>query len=452
MRAIYPRRMGLPFQRDYEDIERRGAPVTLGIILVNVAVYLVSSYENGFLAVSDAWVNAFAFVPAYFARPEHLYRLFTSMFLHANLAHIFFNMLYLYTFGKSVEAVLGSERYFLLYFASGILASVFHTAFLPIEGASSAFVPALGASGAISGVLGAYLLLFPGTRLTMCFFYVFIPLCFTMKAAAYLVFWFALQILQGFLGASLGVAVFAHAGGFIGGLALLPVLVSEERIGLLRLYSSMHYFFRNIFFTERGFTRLSKAVVAVLIGLVAAAAVYSAVEAETTGGVNKVLTVSVTGRGVNDSESVIIQLQPGGVLDVTPISSSGVRVVVNRLRAANLLYNSQAAGKSISVDKSLRGVVNGLPVEITIKANLSFDSYGLLDRGQGHVTTDVLACDAYGRCTVSGKGSYDFSVSSEATMAGFKGIPIAELALLSLASSLAAVVNVLRAERYAIVE
>ncbi|NAZ25038.1 MAG: rhomboid family intramembrane serine protease, partial [Thermofilum sp.] len=117
--------MGLPLPGSLEELQRAKAPVTLSLVIINTLVYLATSYENMFLEVSDKWVGMFAFVPAYFAKPEHLYRLFTSMFLHANLAHIFFNMLFLYTFGKGVEAVLGSRRYLVLYLLSGILASFF---------------------------------------------------------------------------------------------------------------------------------------------------------------------------------------------------------------------------------------------------------------------------------------------------------------------------------------
>ena len=445
--------MGLPLPGSLEELQRAKAPVTLSLVIINTLVYLATSYENMFLEVSDKWVGMFAFVPAYFAKPEHLYRLFTSMFLHANLAHIFFNMLFLYTFGKGVEAVLGSRRYLVLYLLSGILASFFHTAFLPLEGASSAFVPALGASGAISGVLGAYLLLFPGTRLSMCFFFFIIPICFTMRASAYLIFWFATQILQGLLpGASLGVAVFAHAGGFIGGIALLPLLVSSERLGLLRFYSSMFSFFRNIFFPERGIYRTGKYIVAFLIGLVAVVAVYSAIAAEIMGGISKVLTFNVTHDNTSESESIIMQLSPGGKLDVTPIASSGVRVVVNRLKALNVLYMVEEAGKTLSIQRDARRPVNGVPVDISLRASFSYDQYGLLDSGTGFLTTDVLACDPYGYCSISGTNSYQFSVSTEETIVGFKGIPIVELSIISFVASVFAVQNVLRAERYAIIE
>ena len=438
--------MGLPIPGG----EFRGrSPATIWLILINIAVYLFTSYENSFIAISDRWVGAGAFIPALIAKPDQAYRLVLSMFLHANLLHIFFNMLFLYNFGKPVESAIGSSRYLILYFLSGFLSEVFHTAFIPLEGAYSALVPAIGASGAISGVLGAYLLLFPGTKLRMCFFYFFFPLCFTMRAAAYLIFWFALQIFQGYVGESLGVAVFAHAGGFIGGLALLPLFIKEERLQLLRTYTSMQNLFYRVFFFKPGLSSASKLIVSLLIGIVAAGAAYSAVYAEKTGGVSKILNFSVKSGGLSESESVNIQLQ-GKNIKIAPIASDNVRVVVNRLNAAGLIY-SRENSRTVEIDRQTTGVVNNIPVRIYIKASLSFDESGILDSGKGYISTDVLRCDQYGRCVVGGERSYEFEVSTEAKISGFKGMPISELSLISLLMSIVAIVNIGRSEHYAII-
>ena len=432
-----------------QDLERERPTVTLGLVLVNVAVYLVTSLRGGFLETTEEWVQAGAFVPALISQPEHWYRLLTSMFLHANLAHIFFNMLFLYYFGKHVESALGHARYLALYLLSGLLAEVFHTAFLPLEGPSSALVPAPGASGAISGVLGAYLLLFPGTRLSMCFFYFFVPICFTTRAYAYLIFWFATQVVQGYLGASLGVAVFAHAGGFIGGLALLPILLSGERVEALRVYASLRRFFFDVFFVKPGLSTAAKALLIGLLLSVAAGALYSAASAASARTVSKVLGVSVGYGGSVENESVIIQLDSGAV-SVTPIASSGVRVVVNRLNAMNLLYNEANAGKSISVETSTRVRVQGVPVRVHLKAQLSYDEWGLLASAKGSMVTDVLQCGYYG-CVLGDQETFSFEAVTERSWVGYQGIPVVELALVSLASCLASVLAVLRAERYEVI-
>ncbi|RLF01514.1 MAG: rhomboid family intramembrane serine protease, partial [Thermoprotei archaeon] len=181
--------LGIVYPSEPEIRVRLPPPrVTTLIIIINAIVYVLTSFENSLVQVSTSWLYWGAFIPVYLTAPLQLYRLITSMFMHANLFHIFFNMLYLYFFGKSVESVLGGKRYLALYLASGLVAEIFHTAFIPVEGYLSAVTPAVGASGAISGVLGAYLLLFPGSRLTMCFFYLYFPVCLTLNAAAYLIF------------------------------------------------------------------------------------------------------------------------------------------------------------------------------------------------------------------------------------------------------------------------
>jgi membrane associated rhomboid family serine protease len=85
---------------------------------------------------------------------------FSSMFMHANFWHLFFNMVYLWTFGRRVEDACGSWRFLGFYLLAGMLADVGSVLFDP----SIDWRPSVGASGAISGVLGAYLLLFPTAK------------------------------------------------------------------------------------------------------------------------------------------------------------------------------------------------------------------------------------------------------------------------------------------------
>lgn len=75
------------------------------------------------------------------------YRLFTAMFLHANEAHLLFNALALYSFGRSVEAYFGTGRFGLIYLLGGLCGSVF--SFIFTQGIS------VGASGALFAIFGA---------------------------------------------------------------------------------------------------------------------------------------------------------------------------------------------------------------------------------------------------------------------------------------------------------
>jgi membrane associated rhomboid family serine protease len=158
--------------------------------------------------------------------------LFTSMFLHGGFFHLGFNMLYLWIFGNNIEDVLGPVRFILFYLAAGLFAHAMHIAADP-----GSIIPTIGASGAISGVMGAYLILFPQARvMTLLWIFIFIQFLY-VPAYFIIIYWFALQLLRGFLsldkGLGGGVAWFAHIGGFLGGIFLI-FLMEGGRVYWLR--------------------------------------------------------------------------------------------------------------------------------------------------------------------------------------------------------------------------
>jgi len=132
---------------------------------------------------------------------------FTSLFLHGSVAHLAFNMLFLWIFGNNLEDRWGRLRYLLFYVGAGIAATLAFVLTSP-----GGAIPLIGASGAIAGVMGAYLVLFPRARILGLL--VIIPL--PLPAWAFLGFWFLSQ----FVGGSDGVAYAAHVGGFLFGMAV----------------------------------------------------------------------------------------------------------------------------------------------------------------------------------------------------------------------------------------
>ncbi|MBI5303513.1 MAG: rhomboid family intramembrane serine protease [Chloroflexi bacterium] len=165
--------------------------------------------------------------------------LFTSQFLHGGWAHIIGNMLFLWVFGDNIEDALGHFTYLAFYLASGV-AAAFAQAF--VSGASN--IPSIGASGAIAGVLGAYLLMYPFSRIR-----ILIPLFilfWTIQLPALIVigWWFVQQFFYGVgsLGEAGmgGIAFWAHIGGFVAGIVLiLPFLGrARQRRRVPRYYSS----------------------------------------------------------------------------------------------------------------------------------------------------------------------------------------------------------------------
>lgn len=210
--------------------------VTYGLIAANILVFFQE------ISLNPAELNRFfaiwALVPAEFTAsltgqtlispiPEWM-TLFTSQFLHGGLLHIAGNMLFLWIFGNNVEEQLGHVRYLGFYLACGVLAAL-------AQWYVSAYseVPSLGASGAIAGVMGAYILKFPGAKITTL-----IPLGIffwtaDIPAFFFIGVWFVQQAFAGVASLEVhssvgmesgGIAYWAHAGGFIAGAILGPIL------------------------------------------------------------------------------------------------------------------------------------------------------------------------------------------------------------------------------------
>ena len=136
--------------------------------------------------------------------------------------HFGVNMLFLWVFGDNVEDRFGHLRYLLFYLAAGLAA-----VWLQIAIDTTSTVPTIGASGAIAGVLGAYLLLFPYSRIRTAVVFFFITII-RIPAFLLLGFWFLLQFFGGLgsLGPSSqtgGVAYWAHIGGFLLGIAVVII-------------------------------------------------------------------------------------------------------------------------------------------------------------------------------------------------------------------------------------
>lgn len=178
----------------------------------------------------DAFVTEWGVVPyrlwhTIFAAPQRielwLLPTFSSMFLHGGWGHVLGNMLFLWVFGRSLESRIGTVRFTVLYFFSGIVAAFAQSAF-----ASDSTVPMIGASGAIAGVLGAYFVAYPRSSVTVLFPIAFFPLFFELPAILFLGVWFFEQIFSGALWAlsplaakAGGIAWFAHVGGFLAGVS-----------------------------------------------------------------------------------------------------------------------------------------------------------------------------------------------------------------------------------------
>ena len=210
--------------------------VTFGLIAINVLAFLYESSLPG--PALNGFLHLFAIVPRELSLsfagvqlnqpvPEWA-TLFTSQFLHGGLLHLGGNMLFLWIFGNNVEDKLGHVKYLIFYLTCGVLAGLAQWYF-----SQTSAIPSLGASGAIAGVMGAYILRFPKAEvLTLVPLGIFFP-TFRVPAFFFLGFWFLEQAFYGV--ASLeaptnigmesgGIAYWAHAGGFVFGAIIGPIL------------------------------------------------------------------------------------------------------------------------------------------------------------------------------------------------------------------------------------
>jgi membrane associated rhomboid family serine protease len=159
--------------------------------------------------------------------------------MHGDITHLGGNMLFLWIFGNNVEDSMGPFRYIVFYLLAGYAATALQTVVTLETAPGSADIPNLGASGAISGVLGAYLVILPNASVLTAIFLGFIFFLREIPAIFFLGIYFLFQLWQAsfqFLAPPQGggVAVFAHIGGFLFGLA--AIFLFKKRSPLRPVY------------------------------------------------------------------------------------------------------------------------------------------------------------------------------------------------------------------------
>jgi len=211
-----------------DSVRSRTFPyVNLAIIIAN---FLVFFYELSLGNEVDSFLRDWGVVPRfvtdYFDNPGDyplrvLFTPITAMFIHGGWFHILGNMIFLWVFGDNVEDAIGHVSYLFFYLLAGIAAA---TAQIWVD--SNSALPMVGASGAIAGVLGAYVVLYPRATIAAVIFPFFFW-AFPVPAFVLIGLWFFIQLLNGAasigtaVGASEGVAWWAHIGGFLAGLVLV---------------------------------------------------------------------------------------------------------------------------------------------------------------------------------------------------------------------------------------
>ncbi|MGQ9368560.1 rhomboid family intramembrane serine protease [Azospirillum sp. ST 5-10] len=212
----------------YDDNPTRRFPaVTLAIVALCVLVFAwqftLGPRAEALAVFSYGLVPALLFgyaeLPPQVAAVPPWATVVTSLFLHGGFLHLGGNMLYLWIFGNNVEDSMGRGRFVLFYLLCGVAAALAQSLAAP-----QSEVPMIGASGAIGGVLGAYLVLHPRANVRVLLWIVIFVTLVNVPAVIVLGVWFLGQILSGMATPTGGggVAFWAHVGGFIAGVVLIP--------------------------------------------------------------------------------------------------------------------------------------------------------------------------------------------------------------------------------------
>ena len=196
--------------------------VSVAIIVLNVIVFLFQLMDpSGYMLINEG-----AFIPREFFEGRNYWKIFTSMFMHGDIIHIFYNMWFFYVVADNCEKAMGHALFLITYIVSGIVAALLHAFFMLLV-PPMLDVPTLGASGAIMGIIAVYGILFPDNKLGL------LTSTRTTKISArqFIIIYFITELVYGIiaLGTS-GTAHMAHVGGFIAGafFALLFKLFSDK--------------------------------------------------------------------------------------------------------------------------------------------------------------------------------------------------------------------------------
>jgi membrane associated rhomboid family serine protease len=195
--------------------------VLIVLIVLNIAAYvlprlLMDAQSRALLLYSWSFIPARLAVMHDFSI-EALATFISYQFLHASIDHIAINMLTLAAIGSAIARILGPWRTLVLYFGTGILAMVVQLAITP-----GAEQPIVGASGSIAGLFGGFIIVMARAREM------------TGKVGRVwpiAIAWVLISVVAGFVGGPDGssIAWIAHIGGFVAGMALMPLLMPAAR-------------------------------------------------------------------------------------------------------------------------------------------------------------------------------------------------------------------------------
>ena len=188
-------------------------PVTRCLIVANVIIFALSlslsdhykmAFDYG--VVPNNFVNVFLSIEAF---GDNMTKIFTSMFMHANIIHLILNLVALSYFGSLAERMVGARKYVGMYLAAGMTGALLHTLIMifVIGNGDSSLV---GASGSISGMLG-------------------VAAAFGNRGAYYLIAIEPVVAIIGYFFLGMPMGFVAHIGGFLAGLLFTKIIIMRSR-------------------------------------------------------------------------------------------------------------------------------------------------------------------------------------------------------------------------------
>lgn len=187
--------------------------MTHTLLIVNVFVFMFK------FAAPSEMNNDLAFDPEYLFTGNKIYTIITSMYMHLDPIHLVFNMIFLLFIGLSLEEKIGTIRFAVIFYVTGIAAAVTYSF---TTGLIHENVIIMGASGGLFGVLGAYARLYPTDK------FAFLPFPYPLPIFTWAFIFFLFAVVATFVpGICFGrnVANIAHVGGLFSGLAIAPLVM-----------------------------------------------------------------------------------------------------------------------------------------------------------------------------------------------------------------------------------
>lgn len=197
--------------QEIQDFLRSREKCNLLMVVINIVVFIVLEIMGSTTDTLFMVRHGAMYEPLVTQQGEH-YRLFTCMFLHFGVQHLFYNMLLLIFVGDMLEKVAGKVRYLLIYLGGGLMGNVLSMA---VAERTGNFAVSAGASGAIFAVVGAllYLVVRNSDRVPE-------------ELRRRMVVMALLSLIQGFT--QTGTDNMAHLGGFLGGILICIVVCHRK--------------------------------------------------------------------------------------------------------------------------------------------------------------------------------------------------------------------------------